>query len=78
MRNGFKVFDADAHVIYPRDLWTRFLDKKHAQRFGRRQPFPEFDSYNPVTVDGRWTQHETIVYGRFQEVINWTTDDMRR
>ncbi|GAA4966970.1 hypothetical protein GCM10023205_34580 [Yinghuangia aomiensis] len=78
MRNGFPVFDADAHVIYPRDLWTRFLDKKHADRFGRRQPFPGFDTYNPVTVDGRWTQHDTIVYGRFQEAINWTTDDMRR
>ena len=26
MRNGFKVFDADAHVIYPADLWSRFLD----------------------------------------------------
>ena len=28
MRDGFKVFDADAHVIYPPDLWPRFLDKR--------------------------------------------------
>ena len=28
MKNGFKVFDADAHVIYPADLWDRFLDKR--------------------------------------------------
>ena len=27
MRNGFKVFDADAHVVYPADLWSRFLDR---------------------------------------------------
>ena len=32
MRNGFKVFDADAHVVYPPDLWSRFLDKKHRDR----------------------------------------------
>ena len=30
MRNGFKVFDADAHVVYPRDLWSRYLDDKAA------------------------------------------------
>ena len=36
MRNGFKVFDADAHVIYPADLWPRFLDKKY--RRPRRAP----------------------------------------
>ena len=58
MRNGFKVFDADAHVIYPADLWSRFLDAKYVDRVGRK-PLPGFDHYNPVTVDGRWTQHTT-------------------
>ncbi len=28
MRNGYKVFDADAHVIYPADLWPTYLDPK--------------------------------------------------
>ena len=28
MRNGFKIFDADAHVVEPRDIWDRFLDAK--------------------------------------------------
>ena len=37
MRNGFKVFDADAHVNYPPDLWSRFLDKEFRDRIGRRQ-----------------------------------------
>ena len=36
MRDGFKVFDADAHVIYPPDLWPRFLDKR-VPRPGRPQ-----------------------------------------
>jgi predicted TIM-barrel fold metal-dependent hydrolase len=76
MRNGFKVFDADAHVLYPHDLWTRFLDEKHAARIGRRQPIPGFDLYNPVTVDGRYTHHTTMLYGQFQKHLNWTTDDM--
>jgi hypothetical protein len=57
MKDGYKVFDADAHVVYPGDLWTRFLDKKYVDRVGRRQPFNDFDHYNPTTVDGRHTHH---------------------
>ena len=76
MRNGFKIFDADAHVIYPADLWSRYLDKRYVGRVGSRQPVPGFETYNPVTVDGRWTQHDTILYGQFQKYIDWTKDDM--
>lgn len=76
MRNGFKIFDADAHVIYPPDLWQRYLDKRYVDRIGSRQPVPGFETYNPVTVDGRWTQHDTILYGQFQKYIDWTKDDM--
>jgi predicted TIM-barrel fold metal-dependent hydrolase len=75
MRDGLKIFDADAHVIYPPDLWSKFLDKKFVDRVGRRSP-AGLDHYNPVTVDGRWTQHTTSVYGQFQKAINWTTEDM--
>src|SRR5215472_2398192 len=75
MRNGLKIFDADAHVVYPPDLWSRFLDKPYRDRVGRRAP-AGFDHYNPVTVDGRWTQHPTSIYGQFQKAINWTTEDM--
>jgi hypothetical protein len=75
MRNGFKVFDADAHVIYPPDLWSRFLDDKFQSRVSRK-PVPGFDHYNPVSVDGRWTQHTTTILGQFQKAINWTTEDM--
>lgn len=75
MRDGYKVFDADAHVIYPADLWPRFLDKRFVDRIGRRAP-AGLDHYNPVTVDGRWSQHPTSIYGQFQKAINWTTDDM--
>ncbi len=78
MRNGFKVFDADAHVVYPADLWSRYLDKKYASRIGRKQPIPGFETYNPVTVDDRFTQHDTILYGRFQELIGWTAEDMEK
>src|SRR6185437_16580883 len=62
VKNGFKVFDADAHVVYPADLWDRFLDKRYRHRVGRRAP-AGLDTYNPVTVDGRWTQHPTSLYG---------------
>jgi len=75
MRNGFKVFDADAHVIYPNDLWPKYLDKKYVDRVERRPP-PGFDHYQPNMVDGRYTQHPTSMYGDFQAAIGWTTDDM--
>jgi predicted TIM-barrel fold metal-dependent hydrolase len=75
MRDGFKVIDADAHVIYPAALWPRFLESRYRDRVGRKSP-PGFDHYNPVTVDGRWSQHPTSIYGNFQKAINWTTDDM--
>ena len=54
MKRGFKVFDADADVIYPADLWPKYLDQKYVDRIGRKAP-PGFDHYNPVTVDGRWS-----------------------
>ena len=76
MRDGLKVFDADAHVVYPPDLWPKYLDAKHRDRVGWKQPIPGFDYYNPVTVDGRWTQHSTPLYGQFQKVIDWTAEDM--
>ena len=75
MRHGFKVFDADAHVIYPADLWQTHLPEKYRHRLGRKAP-AGLDTYNPVTVDGRWSQHTTSLYGQFQKAIGWTTEDM--
>jgi len=78
MRNGFKVFDADAHVVYPSDLWSpRYLEKKYAERIDRVAP-AGLDTYNPVRVDGRYSQHTTTLYGQFQKSIDWTYDDMVR
>ena len=75
MRNGYKVFDADSHVIYPADLWQTYLDPKFRDRVTRRSP-AGLDTYNPVEVDGRWTQHDTSLYGQFQKAIGWTAEDM--
>lgn len=75
MRNGFKIFDADAHVVYPRDLWFKYLDKKHVSRIEVRDP-AGLQHYNPVLVDGRYTQHATSLYGQFQKAIDWTHEDM--
>jgi predicted TIM-barrel fold metal-dependent hydrolase len=76
VRDGFKVFDADAHVVYPRDLWPTYLDEKYRHRVGWKQPTPDFEAYNPVTVDGRWTQHPTVLYGQFNKIIDWTAEDL--
>ena len=76
MKNGMKVFDADAHVLYPPDLWQRYLEPRFVDRVTRRQPIPGFETYNPTVIDGRWTQHDTILYGQFQKLIGWTKEDM--
>jgi predicted TIM-barrel fold metal-dependent hydrolase len=77
MRNGQKVFDADSHVIYPPDLWQRYLEPRFVDRVTRRAP-AGLDTYNPVVVDGRWTQHDTTLYGQFQKAIGWTAEDMAK
>ena len=76
MRNGFKIFDADAHVIEPRDLWERFLEPPYRSRVSWRQPFEGMDRFRPVTVDGRYTQSHKTLYGRQQEAVRWTTEAM--
>ena len=57
MRNGYKIFDADAHVVEPRDLWERFLDREFQHRVGWQQPIPGWDQFRPAVVDGQYNQH---------------------
>jgi predicted TIM-barrel fold metal-dependent hydrolase len=76
VKKGFKVFDADAHVVEPKDLWDRFLDEKYKPRVSWRQPFAGDDRFRPVTVDGRYTQSTKTLYGRQQEAVRWTTEAM--
>jgi predicted TIM-barrel fold metal-dependent hydrolase len=47
-RDGFQVFDADAHVIEPFDLWQKYLPA----RFRDRAPVIEDQRGFGVTVDG--------------------------
>ena len=38
MKDGFKVFDSDMHVLEPVDLWERYIDppfRDRAPRMGR-------------------------------------------
>ena len=76
MRDGFKIFDADAHVVEPQNLWERFLDKRYQSRVSWQQPFEGMDRFRPATVDGRYTQSHKTLYGRQQEAVRWTTDVM--
>ena len=76
MRNGLKVFDADAHVVEPSFLWERFLDKKFQSRVGWKQPFRDRETFRPATVDGRYTQSHVTLYGRQAEAVRWTKDRM--
>jgi len=76
MRNGFKVFDADAHVVEPKNLWERFLEPKFKDRVGWQQPIPGMDRFRPALVDGRYNQSFKTLYGRQQEAVRWTTEAM--
>ncbi len=76
MNNGFKIFDADAHVVEPKDLWERFLDAPYQHRVSWQQPFEGMDRFRPATVDGRYTQSSKTLYGRQQEAVRWTTEEM--
>jgi predicted TIM-barrel fold metal-dependent hydrolase len=76
MRDGFKIFDADAHVVEPKNLWERFLDKRYQSRVSWQQPFEGMDRFRPATVDGRYTQSHKTLYGRQQEAVRWTTESM--
>src|SRR5262245_25717944 len=76
MRNGFKIFDADAHVVEPRDLWERFLDAKYRDRVQWRPTRDGLDRFRPVTVDGRYTQSYATLFGRQQEAVRWSTEAM--
>jgi predicted TIM-barrel fold metal-dependent hydrolase len=76
MRDGLRVFDADAHVVYPPDLWSeKYLEKRYAERIERRLPFPGIELNNPVVVDGWPAYHDTALYGSFQRYIGWTQAD---
>ena len=75
MRDGLKVFDADAHVVYPADLWSRFLDKRFVDRVGPQGPV----RLRPLQPGHRRRPLDpapTSIYGQFQKAINWTTEDM--
>jgi len=76
MRNGFKVFDADAHVVEPKNLWERFLEPRFKDRVGWQQPVPGMDRFRPALVDGRYNQSHKTLYGRQQEATRWTTEAM--
>ena len=76
MRDGFKIFDADAHVVEPKNLWERFLDARYQSRVSWRQPFEGMDRFRPATVDDRYTQSYKTLYGRQQEAVRWTTEAM--
>jgi predicted TIM-barrel fold metal-dependent hydrolase len=76
MKDGFKVFDADAHVVEPKNLWERFLDAKYRDRVRWAPTRDGLDRFRPVTVDGRYTQSYATLFGRQQEAVRWSTEAM--
>jgi predicted TIM-barrel fold metal-dependent hydrolase len=78
MKNGLKIFDADAHVLYPADLWTRFLDAKYRDRVERRA-IPGHDAYAPTKVDGRWNQAAPALFRNRADILDkWSKEDRER
>ena len=71
MRNGFRVFDADAHVLEPQNLWDRFLDARFQGRVGWRQPIPGIDKFRPVLIDGVYARGDKTLYGNHESSIKY-------
>lgn len=79
MKRGLKVFDADAHVVYPPDLWSRFLDARFQDRVVLEVPTGSGRSGRVnarVTVDGRYAQHDRMLYTDILGAISWTPADI--
>jgi predicted TIM-barrel fold metal-dependent hydrolase len=76
MRNGMKVFDADAHVVEPRNLWERFLDDRYRARVSWREPIPGQQRFRPATIDGRYTQSHVTLFGDHLTAVRWTRENM--
>src|SRR5437588_3885075 len=75
MRNGYRVFDADAHVVYPSDLWSRFLDARYTHRVERTMPHGT-DALLPTKIDGRPTQDPNNFRPELRQAVRWTRNDM--
>jgi hypothetical protein len=79
MKRGLKVFDADAHVVYPPDLWSRFLDARFQDRVVQEVPPGSGRSGRVnarVRVDGRYAQHDRMLYTDILGAISWTPADI--
>src|SRR4051794_21381323 len=75
MRDGLRVFDADAHVVYPADLWSRFLDPSYAHRIERAVAHGT-DALLATKVDGQPTQDANNFRPELRQAVRWTRDDM--
>jgi predicted TIM-barrel fold metal-dependent hydrolase len=79
MKQGFKVLDADAHVVYPPDLWSRFLDARFKDRVVKLVPTTSGTAakVNPrMTVDGRSPQHHLMLCTDLLAAATWTPEDI--
>jgi predicted TIM-barrel fold metal-dependent hydrolase len=59
MKNGFKIVDADLHVIEPHDLYLKYMDPKWGDRIPRAQPrqLKAGQIHDFRTADGSHVRH---------------------
>src|SRR5208282_2610749 len=62
-KNGFKLIDAEMHVMEPVDLWQRYID-------------PEFKARAPRRLDERRWDIRTVVEGEVMAAILFPTSAM--
>jgi hypothetical protein len=55
-KNGFKLIDAEMHVMEPVDLWQRYIDPEFRDRAPRRLDERRWDTPSPGP---RWTRRSS-------------------
>src|SRR5689334_23624225 len=78
MKDGYRVFDSDMHVLEPADLWERYIDPAFRHRAPRGTTRTPMDV--GVTVDGRdaFTLSAQIARVSFQGGLARFADDIAR
>ena len=78
MKDGYRVFDSDMHVLEPADLWERYIDPAFRHRAPRGTTRTPMDV--GVTVDGAdaFTLSGQIARVSFQGGLARFADDIAR
>jgi predicted TIM-barrel fold metal-dependent hydrolase len=78
MKNGFKVFDSDMHVLEPVDLWERYIEPEFRDRAPRGSTHSPMDVGVVVDGENAFRLAATIAKVSFKGGLGRFADDIAR